>query len=137
MQDSVDSGPELATVARETFEYNIIPWVGRKYEEWLRAWSFPHPRDPTGLVQVPEPIFKAFQHRVPGQRLTRDQAEELGYPRVPGEQELIRVRKELHDALGRSDWDRAQRLDGELRRLQEQVAARRISALKSRSLAGT
>jgi hypothetical protein len=124
-------GEEFTTVARETFEYSIVTWAGRKYEEWVRAWSRPHPRDARGLVQVPKNIFDAFQQRTPGQRLTSKQAEALGYPRVPGEQELVRVRKELHEALGRCDWERAHDLDAELRELQTRVAAMRISALRS------
>jgi hypothetical protein len=130
MQEPVDSAPELATVAKETLEFSIVPWAGRKYEEWVRAWARRHPLDP-GLVQVPKDIFAAFQKRTPGQRLTRQEAEGLGYPRVPGEQEMIRVRKELHDALGRGDWDRAHDLDAQLRDLQERVAEMRVSALRA------
>lgn len=78
-----EDGAELATVARETFEYNIVPWAGRKYEAWVRSWARAHPRDPTGQVQVAQPIYGAFQKRTPGQRLTHDQAEALGYPRAP------------------------------------------------------
>jgi hypothetical protein len=125
--------PELATVARETFEYNIVPWAGRKYEEWVRAWARKHPRDPTGLVQLPASIFRAYQHRTPGQRLKREEVGALGYPSVPGDQELIRVRKELHEALGRCDWERAHDLDAQLRELQERVAAMRVTALRARS----
>jgi hypothetical protein len=136
MQES-DSSTELATVARETFEYSIVPWAGRKFEEWVRSWARKHPRDPTGLVQLPARIYRAFQQRTLGQRLTRQQAEALGYPGVPGEQELVRVRKELHEALGRCDWDRAHDLDAQLRELQEQVAATRVTALRSHSMDGT
>jgi hypothetical protein len=136
MHDSTDS-VELATIARETFEYSIVPWAGRKYEEWVRAWGRKHPRDPNGLVQLPAEMYHAFQSRTPGQRLTHRQAEALGYPRVPGEQELARVRKELHEALGRCDWDRAHDLDAELRVLQERVAAMRVSALRPHSMLGT
>jgi len=131
----VESDAELATIARETFEYGIATWAGRKYEEWVRAWARRHPRDP-GLVQLPETIYRAFQQRVSGQRLTRKEAEALGYPRVPGEQDLARVRKELHEALGRSDWERAHDLDAELRELQKRVAATRLSALRPHSALG-
>jgi hypothetical protein len=136
MDDDSDSA-ELATIARETFEYTIMPWAGRKYEEWVRAWAHKHPLDPTGLVQLPAEIYRAFQQRTPGQRLTRQQAEALGYPRVPGEQEMVRVRKELHEALGRCDWDRAHDLDAQLRELQDRVAATRVHALRSHSMLGT
>ena len=132
-----DSAAEWATVAHETFEFIVVPWAGRKYEKWVRTWSRRHPLDPTGLVQMPAQIYQAFQQRTPGQRLTRQQAEALGYPSVPGEQELDRVRKELHDALGRSDWDRAHDLDAELRELQERVAATRVAALGSQSMLGS
>jgi hypothetical protein len=133
----VDAEGEWQTVARETFEYSIVPWAGRKYEQWVRAWARRHPLDPKGLVQVPERIYRAFQQRTAGQRLSRRQAESLGYPGVPGEQELARVRKELHEALGRCDWDRAHDLDAELRELQERVAAMRVAALRPHSALGT
>jgi hypothetical protein len=126
-------GEQFTTVARETFEYGVVTWAGRKYEEWVRAWAQPHPRDARGLVQVPKPLFEAFQKRTPGQRLTSKEAQALGYPRVPGEQELARVRKELHEALGRCDWDRAHDLDAELRELQTRVAAMRVTALRPHS----
>jgi hypothetical protein len=131
----MDSDSELATIARETFEYGVITWSGRKYEDWMRAWARPHPLD-RGLVQLPRHMYTAFQQRAPGQRLNRKEAEALGYPGVPGEQELVRVRKELHDALGRCDWDRAHDLDAELRELQTRVAAMRVTALRPRSALG-
>src|SRR6266545_3915123 len=79
-----------ATVALETFEFNMVPWAGRRYAEWLRAWSRPHPGDPRGLRQVPAQMYALFQKRVLGERLTREQAEELGHPGVPGERDLRR-----------------------------------------------
>jgi len=133
----VDSEGELATIARETFEYGIVTWAGRKYEEWVRAWAQPHPRDPRGLVQVQKHLLEAFQQRTPGQRLSAKEAAALGYPRVPGEQELARVKKELHEALGRCDWERAHDLDAELRELQTRVAAMRVTALRPHSALGT
>jgi hypothetical protein len=117
-------------MARETFEYNLVPWAGRKYVEWMRAWARPHPGDPRGLVQVPQDVYRAFQQRSPGQRLSRQTVERLGYPRVPGEHELAQVRKEHHDALLHADWDRAHDLDERLRDLQDRVAAMRVTALK-------
>ena len=47
------------------------------------------------------------------------------------------MRKELHEALGRCDWDKAHDLDAELRELQERVAATRVSALRPHPLLGT
>jgi hypothetical protein len=118
-----------ATVARETFEHNVIPWAGRKYAAWVRTWSRPHPGDPTGLVQVPDPVYRAFEAHIRGQNLSRQTAEELGYPHVPGERELDQVRRDLHDALGRCDWDRAHDLNLEVHELQERVEATRLAAL--------
>lgn len=132
----MDSEIELATVARETFEYGVVMWAGRKYEAWMRAWARPHPGDSRGLVQLPAEIYAAFQQRAPGTRLSRQQAEALGYPRVPGERALARVRRELHEALGRCDWERAHDLDAELRELQNRVAALRLTALRPRSAIG-
>jgi hypothetical protein len=125
-----ETGAEWATVATESFEFSVIPWAGRSYADWLRAWSRPHPGDPRGLVQMPQQVYVAFQKRVLGQRMSRKTAEGLGYPRVPGERELDRIRRELHDALGRCDWDQAHDLDGELRSLQERVAVTRLTALR-------
>jgi hypothetical protein len=96
----------------------------------VRAWSRPHPGDPRGLVQLPQQMYTAFQQRVPGQRLTKKQAEELGYPGVPGERELDAVRRELHEALGRCDWEQAHDLDMRLRELQDRVAEMRMTALR-------
>jgi hypothetical protein len=132
MQDGDSELGKWATVARETFEYTIVPWADRKYAPWVRAWSRPHPADPNGLVQVPEVIYRAFQARPPGQRMSRQVAQALGYPRVPGEGELAKVRQELHEALGRCDWEHAHDLDRELRELQERVAAMRLAALPAR-----
>jgi hypothetical protein len=87
-------------------------------------------------MQVPTPIFEAWQRRPPGQRLSAEEALALGYPRVPGERELARVRKELHEALGRSDWDRAHDLDAELRDLETRVAQTRVTALRPTSALG-
>jgi hypothetical protein len=119
-----------ATVARETLEFSLVPWAGRRYVEWVRAWSRPHPGDPRGLVQLPQAMYEAFQKRTAGTRLGRDVADALGYPGVPGERELDEVRRELHEALGRSDWAHAHDLDGRLRDLQDRVALMRTTALR-------
>ena len=111
-------------VARETLEYSMVPWVGHRYVPWLRGWSRPHPTDPHGLVLVPEPLYKAFQQRTVGQRITREQLQALGYPRVPGEDELAEVRRSLHQALAHCEWERARELDRRLRELQEEVSDR-------------
>jgi hypothetical protein len=132
-----ETGESWATIARETFEYNVVPWAGRPYAEWVRAWARAHPRDPRGTVQLPTRMYQAFQQRTPGERMSRKVAAALGYPSVPGEQELARVRKELHEALGRCDWDQAHDLDSQLRDLQERVAAMRVTALKPRTALGS
>jgi hypothetical protein len=111
-------------VARETFEHSMVPWVGRKHASWLKGWSRPHPIDPRGLVLVPESMYKLFQQRTVGQQITREQLKQLGYPRVPGEDELSQVRRALHQALAHCEWDRARELDRRLRELQEQVLDR-------------
>ena len=133
MAESSDGTAEWASIARESFEYNLVPWAGRKYAEWLRAWSRPHPGDPRGLIQVPADVYRAFQQRTPGQRVSQKTIVALGYPSVPGERELETARKELHDALGRGDWERAHDLDERLRDLQERVAVTRTTALKQRA----
>ena len=137
MEDgSASGGTSWATVARETFDFSVIPWAGRPYAGWLRAWARPHPGDPRGLVQVPDTVYAAYQRRTPGTRLSRKTAEALGYPRVPAERELDRVRRELHDALGRCDWDEAHDLDEQLRALQDRVAVSRGAMLKPSTALG-
>jgi len=131
--NSVDDTGRWASVARETFEHGLVPWAGRTYVEWLRAWARPHPGDPRGMLQVPADVYAAFQQRTPGQRLSRQTVEALGYPSVPGERELDLVRKELHEALLHAEWDRAHDLDERLRDLQERVADMRLTALKPRA----
>jgi len=91
----MDSDGDLATVARETFEYGIVTWAGRNYEEWVRAWARPPPLDPRGLVQVPPIIYDAFKQRAPGQRLNSKQAAALGYR----ERRLDRCHRRHHKAL--------------------------------------
>ncbi len=83
MQPAEAGEQHWATIAHETFEYGVVPWAGRPYAQWVRTWSREHPRDPRGLTQVPEKIYSAFQQRTPGQRLTRQGAERLGYPSGP------------------------------------------------------
>src|SRR5215218_6097568 len=128
--DESQPQPAWATIARETLEHSLVPWAGRPYAAWLRAWARPHPGDPRGLVQLPEDMYRAYQNRTPGERLSRRTAQQLGHPGVPGETELTRVRKQLHEALLRCDWDEAHDLDNELRELQERVATTRLTALK-------
>jgi hypothetical protein len=83
MQD-LDTAGSMASMARETFEHGVVPWSGRAYADWVRAWSGAYPGDPRGMVQLPADIYKAYQQRTPGQRLSRQTAEQLGYPNVPG-----------------------------------------------------
>jgi hypothetical protein len=60
------------TVARETFEPSLVPWLGCTYAPWLRACARPHPADPRGQVPVPERVAAAKEAlrkgRVPAQR---------------------------------------------------------------------
>ena len=68
-------------VARETFERSIVPWVGRKYEGWLRAWARPHPVDP-GQMLVPERVYRVSRSRGAVQPLSRWQLDAVGYPEL-------------------------------------------------------
>jgi hypothetical protein len=80
-----DAADRWVPVARETFEYNMIPWVGRRHAPWLRAWARPHPVDPRGLVLVPERIYRVFSQRALMEPVTRQQLAAMGYPRLPAE----------------------------------------------------
>ena len=70
-------------VARDTLEYNMRPWVGPRYERWLRDSLRPHPVDLQGQVLVPSQIHDVFKKR---RHFTPATAEELaaaGYPKLP------------------------------------------------------
>jgi hypothetical protein len=99
-----DAATGWVAVARETFEYNMVPWMGRQYEPWLRAWARPHPVDLRGQVLVPERIYRAFKEgHVPFQRVNAQQLAAAGYPEVPGERELDLARRELRQAVLRAN----------------------------------
>jgi hypothetical protein len=78
-----ETGEQWATIAHETFEHGVVPWAGRPYAQWVRTWSRAHPNDPRGLTQVPEKIYRAFQARTPGLRLSPKTAAGLGFPGGP------------------------------------------------------
>jgi hypothetical protein len=71
------------TVARETFEYNMRPWVGRRYETWLRDSVRPHPVDPRGQVLVPPRIHEVFKKRRHFLPATAKELAAAGYPKLP------------------------------------------------------
>jgi hypothetical protein len=76
-----DTSNSWVAVARESYEYNLIPWVGRHAVPWLRSWTRPLPTDPTGQVLIPERIYESFKtERIPFQRITRPQLEAVGFP---------------------------------------------------------
>src|ERR1700737_2662695 len=94
MTTTPESALRWVPVAREVFEYEMVPWVGREYAAWLRTAARPHPADRHRLVLVPERIFRVFQARQPGQRVTAVQLEAMQYPRLPDEDELDAARLE-------------------------------------------
>jgi hypothetical protein len=82
------SAPRWVPVAREVFEYEMIPWVGPEYAPWLRTAARPHPADEHRLVLLPERIYQTFAERQPGERVTSAQLKAMQYPRLPDEDEL-------------------------------------------------
>jgi hypothetical protein len=131
-----DAATGWVAVARETFEYNMLPWMGRQYEPWLRAWARPHPLDPHRQVLVPERLYGVFKNgHVPFQRVTPQQLAAAGYPEVPGERELEFARRELRQAVLRGEWQCIPSLHSEIEELEEQVAATR-QMLRRRSRTG-
>jgi hypothetical protein len=75
--------PTWKAVARETFEYNMRPWMGRRYERWLRDSVRPHPIDQRGQVLVPQRIYDVFQNRRIFARITAAELAAASYPKVP------------------------------------------------------
>ena len=71
---------QWTAVARETFEFNLVPWMGRAAEPWLRATVQPHPLDPVGQVLIPDRIYEVFKaERVPLMPVTRRQLAAVGF----------------------------------------------------------
>jgi hypothetical protein len=70
-------------IARDTFEYNMRPWMGRRYEGWLRDSLRPHPFDPRGQVLVPHRIYDVFKQRPHFARVTAKELAAAGYPKLP------------------------------------------------------
>jgi hypothetical protein len=128
-----DTATGWVAVARETFEYNMVPWMGRQYEPWLRAWARPHPVDPHGQLLLPERLYRVFKNgHVPFQRVTPQQVAAAGYPEVPGERELEFARHELRQAVARGEWQRISSIHAEIEELEKQVAATREVLRKRR-----
>jgi hypothetical protein len=75
--------PGWVAVARETFKYNMRPWLGRRHENWLRDSVRPHPVDPRGQVLVPQRIYDVFKKRPIFSRVTRAELAAIGYPELP------------------------------------------------------
>jgi hypothetical protein len=72
-------------VARDTFEYNMRPWVGRRHEQWLRDSLTSHPVDPRGQVLVPSQIHESFKKRRHFTAATAGELAAAGYPKPPRE----------------------------------------------------
>ena len=70
-------------IARDTFEYSMRPWVGRRYEEWLRDSRWAHPVDPRGQVLVPSRIYDVFKKRRHCTPATAKELAAAGYPKLP------------------------------------------------------
>jgi hypothetical protein len=111
----------MVPVAREIFEYEMVPWIGREYAAWLRTSARPHPADPHRLVLIPEPIYTAFQQRNPGERATRAQLEAMGYPRLPEDDELEAARAEQRAAALAGDTQRLEAVHRKIERLEDEA----------------
>src|SRR4051794_22937775 len=112
--------PDMQQVSREEFEYSMVPWIGPEYAAWLRTSVRPHPSDEHRLVLVPDGIHRVFARRTPGHRAGEAELREMGYPRLPEEDEL----KEAYRA------QRSAVLSGDAAALAE--VHRRIDALQPR-----
>ena len=113
------------TVSREVFEYQMVPWVGREYAAWLRTSARPHPADEHRLVLLPERICTVFSATGPGQRATPAQLEQMGYPRLPEEDELRELHAELRAAAAAGDARRVTELHRRIEQLERQLEAAR------------
>ncbi len=74
-----DRTEQMVAVSRECFEYNVVPWMGRPYETWIRAAAEPHPVDPAGQLLIPSRVYDVFKaERIPLQRMSKQQARAAG-----------------------------------------------------------
>jgi len=115
----------MVPVAREVFEYQMIPWIGRHYAAWLRTAARPHPADPHRLVLVPERVYQVFEERRPGETVTRDQLAAMHYPRLPDEDDLEDAYRDQRLAAEAGDTRRVNELHQQIEMLVLQVEAAR------------
>ena len=112
----------MVPVAREVFEYEMIPWVGPAYAAWLRTSARPHPADAHRLVLVPERIYRLFaEQRQPGTQVTPAQLEAMRFPRLPDEDELEAAYLEQRLASQTGDTRRVTEVHQMIEQLQEQL----------------
>jgi hypothetical protein len=124
----------MVPVAREVFEYEMIPWVGQAYAAWLRTSARPLPADEHRLVLVPERIYRVFQERRPGEHVSPAQLEAMRFPRLPDEDELEAAYLEQRLAAQTGDERRLSELHDKIEQLQEQLErARRAMAVWQRT----
>jgi len=67
-------------VAIESYQYQMVPWVGRRYEKWLRSQVRTVPHDP-GIVLVPGRIYEVFRRRPLMSPITEEEARRIGIGR--------------------------------------------------------
>jgi hypothetical protein len=115
----------MVPVAREVFEYQMIPWVGPEYAAWLRTSARPHPADEHRVVLVPERIYRVFQERQPGERLTPAQLDAMRFPRLPDEDELEAAYVEQRVAAHTGDKRRLTELHQNIEQLQQRLESAR------------
>ena len=115
----------MVPVARELFEYEMVPWVGREHAAWLRTSARPHPADAHRLVLIPERIYRVFEQRKPGEQATQAQLEAMKYPRLPDEDELDAARTEQRLAALAGDTRRVSELHQTIESLEQQLTAAR------------
>ncbi|HEV7663031.1 MAG TPA: hypothetical protein VGQ62_05805 [Chloroflexota bacterium] len=119
--DTQNGAPRWTPVAREVLEYEMVPWVGREYAAWLRTAARPHPSDEHRLVLLPERIYRVFQSRPASRRVTPQQLAEMGFPRLPDEDELQFAFDQQRLAAQRGDVERLSVLHRRIEALQQQV----------------
>ena len=114
-------------IARETFEYTMRPWMGRRHEPGLRACARPHPIGPRGQVLVPDRLYRVFASRPIYGRVTAAELAAAGYPVMPEEADLESARRALRQAIARDDRGRIPALYAAVCDLEERVAAAKRS----------
>ena len=75
--EGIVESEDWVPISREELEYQLVPWLGRRYEAWLRRQVRPRPNDPRAVL-IPAPLYDEYRRRPKLSPLTEQQRRRLG-----------------------------------------------------------